>query len=87
MSWFSGVVVYLLLWWIVLFAVLPFGVQPEAHGDPAAGGWRGAPRRPLLFRKLVATTLVAALLWIVIHAVIESGWLSLRSGWLAMPER
>lgn len=87
MTWFTGVVVYLLVWWTVLFAVLPFGTEPDPEGDPAAGGWRGAPRRPLLLRKVIATTLVAAVIWLAIFAVVESDWLSFRSGWLALPER
>lgn len=86
MSWFSGVVVYLLVWWTVLFTVLPFGVRPNAEGESAAGGWRGAPERPQLLRKLAATTLVSAVIWLGIYAVISSGWVSFRSGWLALPE-
>ncbi len=85
MSWFSGVIVYLLVWWVVLFAVLPVGTRPVAEGDPA-GGWRGAPERPLLLRKVIATTLVSAVIWLGIYAVVESGWISFRSGWLALPE-
>ncbi len=86
MTWFSGVVVYLLVWWIVLFAVLPFGTRPDAEGDPAAGGWRGTPERPLLLRKVIATTLVSTLVWLLIFALVESDWLSFRSGRLALPE-
>ena len=87
MTWFTGIVVYLLVWWTALFAVLPFGTRPDAEGDPATGGWRGAPQRPLLLRKVIATTLVAAVIWLGIYAVVESEWLSFRSGWLAMPEK
>jgi predicted secreted protein len=86
MSWVSGIVVYLLVWWVVLFAVLPFGTRPDAEGDPAAGGWRGAPERPLLLRKAIATTLIAGVIWLGIFALVESDWLSFRSGWLALPE-
>lgn len=86
MTWFSGIIVYLLVWWTALFAVLPFGTRPDPDGDPAAGGWRGTPQRPLLLRKLVATTLVSAVIWVGIYALVESDWLSFRSGWLAMPE-
>lgn len=86
MTWFSGIIVYLLVWWTALFAVLPFGTRPDPDGDPAAGGWRGTPQRPLLPRKLVATTLVSAVIWVGIYALVESDWLSFRSGWLAMPE-
>jgi predicted secreted protein len=85
MTWFTGTVVYLLVWWTVLFAVLPFGVRPDPNGDPAIGGWRGAPLQPMLRRKLVATTLVSVLIWAGIFVIVESDWLSFRSGWLALP--
>jgi predicted secreted protein len=87
MNWFNGVVVYLLVWWTALFAVLPFGTRPDPDGDPAAGGWRGAPQRPMLWRKVVATTLVSGVIWLGIYLVVESGLVSFRSGWLALPER
>lgn len=85
MTWFNGTVVFILVWWTVLFAVLPFGTRPDPDGDPATGGWRGAPERPLLLRKLVATTLVSVVIWAGIFAIVESDMLSFRSGWLALP--
>ena len=84
MGWFTGLVLYLLIWWTVLFAVLPFGTTPVEEADPRSG-WRGAPARPHLGRKVLATTLVALLVWGVCVAVIDSPWLSFRSGWLALP--
>lgn len=85
MNWFSGVVVYVLIWWVTLFAVLPIGTQPDPEGDPAAGGWRGTPQQPRMLRKVVITTLVATVLWLGAYALITSDWLSFRSGWLALP--
>ena len=87
MTWFSGVAVYVLVWWTALFAVLPFGTRPDPEGDPQAGGWRGTPERPLLARKLIVTTILSALIWLGIYGVVESDWLSFRSGWLAMREK
>jgi predicted secreted protein len=53
--------IYFVLWWIVLFAVLPWGVESqEEAGDISPGSDPGAPARPLLLRKVVATTLVSA---------------------------
>jgi predicted secreted protein len=85
MTWFTGVVLYVLIWWVVLFAVLPFGTRPVADADPTSG-WRGAPERPRLLRKAVITTLVACVIWGLAYALITSGWVSFRSGWLAMPD-
>jgi predicted secreted protein len=85
MGWVSGIVVFFLIWWTALFAVLPVGTQPNPEGDPDTG-WRGVPERPRLLRKLILTTLIAAVLWVGVYALVESDWLSFRSGWLAMPE-
>jgi predicted secreted protein len=87
MTIFIGIVVYLLIWWTALFAVLPVGTRPDPQGDPEAGGWRGAPERPLLLRKVLATTALSAVLWLGVYALVESDWISFRTGWLALPER
>jgi predicted secreted protein len=87
MTWFTGIVVFGLVWWTALFAVLPFGTRPDPDGDLAAGGWRGAPERPLLLRKIIATTILSVVIWLGIYLLVESDWLSFRSGWLALPER
>ena len=80
----TGVVLYVMVWWTVLFAVLPVGTRPVAEAD-AHTGWRGAPARARIGIKLLATTLISAVIWGVIVVVILSDWLSFRSGWLAMP--
>lgn len=85
MGWFLGLVVFALVWWTVLFCVLPLGVRPDTRGDPEVGGWRGAPERPMIGRKLLLTTLVSAVVWLVIYGVVESGWISFRDPWLAIP--
>jgi predicted secreted protein len=81
MNWFTGVVLYVLIWWTVLFAVLPFGTRPVADADQATG-WRGVPAQPRMGRKVIATTLVSAVLWVLCYLLITSSWLSFRSGWL-----
>ena len=62
---------YLLIWWVVLFAVLPVGTRPEPEPD-VNSGWRGAPVRPRMGRKILATTLITALIWGGCVALIES---------------
>ncbi len=82
MNWVSGVVLYTLLWWITLFAVLPIGAQPDATADEATG-WRGAPKQARMLRKVIITTVVATALWIIAWLVIENDLLSFRHGILA----
>ena len=85
MNWFTAFVVYVLVWWTVLFAVLPMGTQPVADPD-AATGWRGAPAQARIGRKLLVTTLVSLAIWLVVVGLIESNWLSFRHGILKMPD-
>jgi len=77
MNWVTGVVVFLIIWWTVLFAVLPWGVrrvaQPEDGHDP------GAPEKPMLWRKALITTLVSAILWaIAYYVIVNENLLSFR---------
>jgi len=62
MSWATGVMVYLVIWWTILFAVLPLGVRRVEN--PGKGEERGAPERPQLLRKAIITSIVAAVLWL-----------------------
>jgi len=87
MTPFAAVVVFVLVWWTVLFCVLPIGVRPDTDGDETPGGWRGAPLAANLGRKLLMTTLAAAVIWVGIYLVIESDWLSFRTGLFAMPQK
>ena len=84
MNWFTGCVMYALIWWTVLFAVLPIGVHPIAEADEKTG-WRGAPERPRIGLKVIATTVAAAVIWVGAYLLITSDWFSFRHGWLALP--
>ncbi len=85
MHWFTAFVLYVMIWWTLLFAILPVGTKPVADADTATG-WRGAPARPMIGRKVLATTLLSLLVWGVAMLIINSGWISFRTGWLALPE-
>ncbi len=76
MNWLTGVVVYILVWWVCLFAVLPLWVTPSEPGDP--GHDAGAPHRPLMARKLALTSVVAAVIWLGIYIVVAEPWFSFR---------
>ncbi len=85
MTWFTGVIVFLLVWWTALFCVLPIGTRPDPDGKLEDGGWRGAPVAVNLGWKLLGTTVLTGVIWVGIWFLVESEWLSFRSGPLAMP--
>ncbi len=60
----TALAIYFVIWWVVLFAVLPFGVRSqEERGTIARGSDPGAPAIPGLAKKLLATTVLSALLF------------------------
>jgi predicted secreted protein len=76
MGWVTAIVVYVLIWWLTLFAVLPLWVTPADPDDP--GHAAGAPQQARLLRKAVLTTMLATVIWVVVYALIRSPWLSFR---------
>lgn len=70
MGWVSGIVVFLLTWWTVIFMVLPWGVQRD-EGDTARLHGGCAPSNPNLKKKLAITTVLAAVIWIIIYILME----------------
>jgi predicted secreted protein len=68
----TAIAVYFLIWWIVLFAVLPFGVRSqEESGGVTPGSDPGAPAIPAIWRKLAWTTIVATVVF-TLCAVVYS---------------
>ncbi|WP_245444243.1 DUF1467 family protein [Microvirga sp. KLBC 81] len=66
----GGLALYFVIWWILLFAVLPFGVRSQAEsGEVTAGTEPGAPSAPGLQEKAIWTTLVASVVLVVVTAV------------------
>lgn len=74
-----GLAIYFIIWWTVLFAVLPWGVRSHREAGIAAGKGvdPGAPVVPQLFKKAVATTIVSTILFLAGYAIWKAGWISL----------
>lgn len=60
----GGIVLYAVLWFLVLFVLLPIGQRSQADaGQVTPGTPAGAPHEPRLQRKALLATLIAAALW------------------------
>jgi predicted secreted protein len=72
MSWVSVAALYFILWWIVLFATLPFGLRTQDdENDVTLGTVRSAPRGPHMLRAFVRTTIVSAILLLIFYGVTK----------------
>ncbi len=78
MTWITGLAVYVVLWWLVIFMVLPWGNRQIDSDDVAQGQAYGAPKKPRLLIKMAVTTVIAAIIWAIAYLVIESGWITFR---------
>ncbi|HOV04667.1 MAG TPA: DUF1467 family protein [Hyphomicrobiales bacterium] len=75
MSLASGLAIYFIIWWLTLFAVLPWRVSTQADvGEVVPGSNPSAPARPHLLVKLAVTTVVAAIIFAAfLYAKLELG--------------
>jgi predicted secreted protein len=77
-TWTTAAAVYFIVWWIVLFAVLPWGIRSQAEsGDVVPGSDPGAPAIPHLKAKLVWTTLVSGAVFAVVATIYSYRLVSL----------
>jgi predicted secreted protein len=68
----SLIAIYLVVWWLVLFAVLPWGVRTQQEeGDVVLGTAHSAPTRPMLVRKAIVTSLIALVIVFLIWLAVD----------------
>jgi predicted secreted protein len=76
MTLFGGIVIYVICWWMVLFAVLPWGNRPPDTPEP--GHATSAPEKPRLALKFLVTTGIATVIFLMIWWLMESDLISFR---------
>lgn len=74
MTVYTGIVLYLIIWMLSLFMVLPWGVKRVAN--PGEGQDHGAPERPRLWLKAGITTLLASAIFGICYIVIVNDWIA-----------
>jgi len=74
----TSLAIYLIVWWVVLFSVLPVGAvsHAEAGIETPGGGDPASPINPQLKRKFIRTTWISAL-------IFAPFWISVHFHWLA----
>ena len=80
MSLTLGIAIYVIIWWTVLFAVLPIGVRTQGEdGAVVPGTPESAPTAPRLLRVVLLTTLISALLFAGAWAAVKYGLVDLAT--------
>lgn len=75
----AGLVLFAVIWFMVLFVVLPLRLETQGDkGDITPGTPPGSPSGPVMWRKVRTVTVVSVVLWVVIAGVIASGLISVR---------
>ena len=70
---------YFVLWWVVLFAVLPIGLRTQHEaGTVIPGTPASAPDRPKFLRIILTTTVVSAVLFLAAYEAFANGLIDLR---------
>ncbi|MFQ5764926.1 MAG: DUF1467 family protein [Rhodospirillales bacterium] len=79
MDWVTGLATYVIIWWLVIFMVLPWGVRRIDPDDLGEGEDPGAPEKPRMLMKIAVTTVVSGVIFGLVYLVVISGVISFRA--------
>jgi len=68
--------IFLVVWWLVFLMVLPFGSRPPE--EVGSGHAASAPESPQLKKKIIITTVLAALVSMLLSYALGAGWISYK---------
>ena len=76
----GSLIIYVLIWWIVFFSLLPVGIISEnkKFEEKLDGNDPGAPKNPRIFKKFIYTTLITSILFFAIYYIVDQGYFNLR---------
>ena len=76
----GSIIVYVLIWWMIFFSVLPVGIQSnkEKFKEKLEGIDPGAPKNPNMGKKFLITTIITSIIFIVIYYLVRFNLLNLR---------
>lgn len=79
MTFGSFVAIYFVIWWIALFAVLPWGIRSQVEeGEVVPGTDPGAPKRPRFLFVVLVTTALSAVVFAIFYGIISQEWIGLE---------
>ena len=76
----GSIIVFVIIWWIIFFSVLPIGIQSnkEKFRERIEGIDPGAPKNPKIAKKFLITTIITTLIFLVVYYLVKIDLLNLR---------
>ena len=76
----GSIIVYVMIWWIIFFSVLPIGIRSnkEVFKEKIGGIDPGAPKNPKIRIKFLITTIITSIIFFVIYYLVNTNLLNLR---------
>ena len=76
----GSIIVFVLIWWMIFFSVLPVGIRSkkEKFKEGIDGIDPGAPNNPKIGKKFLITTIITSLIFSVIYYLVKFNLLNLR---------
>ena len=71
-------IIYIIIWWIIFFAILPIDVERNKK-NKVEGEDPGAPENPKMMKKFIYCTVITTFLFIIIFYLMKFEYLNLRN--------
>ena len=77
MSITGSLIIFVLIWWIIFFSLLPIDVDRK-HKEIVEGADKGSPENPKIIKKIIYTTIITSIIFIGIFMLVKYDYLNLR---------
>ena len=77
MSITGSLIIFVLIWWIIFFSLLPIDVDRK-HREIIEGADKGSPENPKIIKKIIYTTIITSIIFIGIFMLVKYDYLNLR---------
>ena len=77
MSITGSLIIFVLIWWIIFFSLLPIDVDRK-HKEIVEGADKGSPENPKIIKKIIYTTIITSIIFIGIFNLVKYDYLNLR---------
>jgi len=74
----GSIVIYVIIWWIVFFSLLPIDVN-RYKNIKIEGEDPGSPENPKILKKFIFTTIISSILFLIIYYLVNYNYINLRN--------